>query len=113
LDGPGEQRELAGIHCACCGGPYELIRILGRYGRSYKVLVRCPACNTYGIGSAQLTYPPKRFSDTSLPAHQAATPTASASPTTAVSERDVATMREFLRTFDGDFRALWARKGDH
>lgn len=113
MDGIGEYRRLEGIHCPACSGPYHLIRILGRYGRSYKLLVRCPSCNIYGIGTAQAVNAPK-VPDAPLAA-SAGSPTRPAPPPHShepVTHLDVSAMREFLRGFDGDFHSLWANRGE-
>lgn len=113
MDGLGEQRQLEGFRCPTCSGPYDLIRVLGRYGRSYKLLVRCPSCKIYGIGTAQMITPPKGREPALAGAKEPpACPVAAAPPGDPVSVADVLAMREFLRTFNGDFHSLWPSEAD-
>ena len=87
---------LSGVRCPTCRGRYSLTRFLGKNGDVYKVLVHCPVCNTYGIGTA-------RIGDTAR-----CNPPASAPPRPPITGDDVLDVHEFLATFDGNFKALFA-----
>ena len=108
-----ERRRLEGIRCPTCHGHFDLIRILGRFGGSYKLLVRCPSCDVYGIGTAQA-----QSADASLAISASSNPSRDARSTLEhhvdpISEHDVVAVRDFLDTFNGDFRALWNNRHDN
>lgn len=91
---------LSGSTCPVCGESYRLVDILQRKERICKVVVQCKRCGTYGLGTA-LIFPEPALEDGPvelLEHHEATGP---------VGTQDVRGIREFLHTFDGDFKRLF------
>jgi hypothetical protein len=87
-----QQHILSGVRCPTCRGSYSLVRYLGRQGDFYRVVVCCNSCGATGIGTARINEGASTF----LPPSS-----------NVMGERDVDQMREFLATFDGNFRRLF------
>lgn len=73
---------LPGIRCPLCDGPYRLVQLMAKPNHPLKAIIRCSVCGEIGIGTVQFT-----------------------SRSKAITETEVAEMRNFLSSFDGDFKS--------
>ncbi|HLH26026.1 MAG TPA: hypothetical protein VK066_26215 [Chloroflexota bacterium] len=97
------------VRCSVCSGTYayENVSVLGHQDELWFLTVTCPDCRTQGLIAALVRdEEPQPTAPAPADAGQAAPPAADTAPSDApISEADVAAMREFLRTFQGNFAA--------
>ena len=108
------------VRCSVCEATYDAddVSVLGHQDELWFVAVRCAHCQTQGLIAALVR---DTEGETAAPAAQAGPAHQQPSPWTPkqldldrphgghagpVSEADVADMREFLKTFDGNLGAL-------
>jgi DNA-directed RNA polymerase subunit RPC12/RpoP len=96
--------------CARCGTPFppESVLVLARRRTRWLVMVSCPTCQHRNL--FVVSFPQSRTTDVS---HSPLAAQAAPSPLTPtrddpVTFADVYSMREFLASFSGDFRSLFA-----
>jgi hypothetical protein len=104
--------QLTSFGCASCGRPYPSrgIRILAHRDDLYFVDLTCRACGSGAVAivSIEVDGEQRQLTDPEL---QAAIEEVAGPASEAVTPDDVLSMHEFLRDFDGDFRALFTGTG--
>ena len=107
MDGAWIHGQLVGCGCAVCGGSYrpEAVHLLARRGELAFVALDCAACASQSVMIVALDAAPPPG-----PGERPSDPvTLPAGPLEA---RDVARMRTFLRSFDGDFQRHFGRSAE-
>lgn len=103
---------IATVRCSVCSATYEYANatVLGHQDELWLLMLTCPACRMQGLIAA-LVRGEERALGAPAPPAPAEVPVSEARPSgPPIGDADVADMREFLRTFRGDFAAVVSQR---
>jgi len=96
------------VRCSVCSStyPFDNVTVLGHQDELWFLSVTCPECRTQGLIAALVRGEDSAASVPATPTSAGVSLSDAPPSGPPINDTDVADMREFLRTFRGDFAAV-------